>query len=76
MAYTEIKEKGTKKYYYRVKSVKHKGKVSKERIYLGVNLTKDVLKKKEQEADKKLNIFSETLTKEQIKFLDNIIWVL
>ena len=64
MAYTEIKEKGKKKYYYRVKSVKANGKVKKERVYLGVNLNKEELKKKERKADQKLNVFSEILTKE------------
>jgi prolyl-tRNA synthetase len=54
MTYTEIKEKGDKKYYYRVKSVRKGDKVSKERIYLGGNLQKKELQEKEAEADKKL----------------------
>lgn len=54
MTYTEIKEKGKKKYYYRVRSIRQGKKVGKERIYLGVNLTKQELKEKEQQADKKL----------------------
>jgi hypothetical protein len=52
MAYTEIKERNDKKYYYRVKSVRKKNKISKERVYLGVNLKNEDLAKKEQEADK------------------------
>ncbi len=55
MTYTEIKEKGEKKYYYRVKSVRDGEKVNKERVYLGVNLKKQELQEKEQEADKELN---------------------
>ena len=72
MTYTEIKEKNSRKYYYRVKSVKVKGKVTKERIYLGVNLTKGELDKKEKEADKKLNIFGVVLTKDEEGFLEKI----
>ncbi|MDP2925138.1 MAG: hypothetical protein Q8N99_02075, partial [Nanoarchaeota archaeon] len=55
MTYTEIKEKGNKKYYYRAKSVRKGEKVEKQRLYLGVNLKKQELHQKEQEADKKLN---------------------
>jgi len=54
MTYTEIKEKGEKKYYYRVKSIRHGKKVDKQRIYLGGNLSKKELKQKEQDADKTL----------------------
>ena len=54
MTYTEIKEKGEKKYYYRVKSVRKGEKVDKQRVYLGGNLKKQELKEKEQEADKQL----------------------
>ena len=54
MVYTEIKEKGKKKYYYRVKSVREGSKVGKQRIYLGANLTKQEVLEKEEEADKTL----------------------
>ena len=54
MPYTEIKEKGNKKYYYRAKSVRKGEKVEKQRLYLGGNLKKQELQQKEQEADKKL----------------------
>jgi len=60
MTYTEIKEKGEKKYYYRVKSVRKGEKVDKERVYLGGNLTKQELQEKEKKADETLlNIKSE-----------------
>ena len=72
MTYTEVKEKKGRRYFYRVKSVKYKKKVSKERIYLGVNLSADDLKKAEKEADKKLNIFSVILSNEEVKFLNKI----
>lgn len=72
MTYTEVKEKNKRKYYYRVKSVKLNGKVSKERIYLGVNLGKNKLKNKEKEADKQLSIFDIALTSEEEKFLEKL----
>jgi len=54
MAYTEIKQKNKRKYYYRVRTLREGKKFKKKRIYLGINLTKDELNKKEKEADKKL----------------------
>ena len=72
MAYTEIKEKNGRKYYYRAKSVKINKKTAKKRIYLGVNLNEKELKKKEKEADEKLNILSAILTKEELIFLENL----
>ena len=54
MTYTEIKEKGDKKYYYRARSIRKKKQVNKERIYLGVNLKKQELQEKEEQADKRL----------------------
>jgi len=65
MTYTEIKEKGSRKYYYRVRSVRKGKKVDKERIYLGGNLKKEDLKEKEKQADKKLLHIQEP-TKQQI----------
>jgi seryl-tRNA synthetase len=68
MTYTEVKEKGKKKYYYRGRSIRKGKKVNKQRIYLGVNLTKEELKKKEQEADKKmLNIPNKNSEKQEKK---------
>ncbi|MBU2616033.1 MAG: nucleotidyltransferase family protein [Nanoarchaeota archaeon] len=52
MPYTEIKTGNKNKYYYRVKSVREKDKITKQRIYLGTNLNKKNLQKKELEADK------------------------
>jgi uncharacterized protein len=52
MAFTEIKKRKANKYFYRVLSLRQKKKVFKKRIYLGKNLSKEELEKKEKEADK------------------------
>ena len=64
MTYTEIKERNERKYYYRVLSIRKQDKITKKREYLGVNLAKNELKKKESEADKILNIKNKRETKE------------
>jgi len=51
MAYTEIKERNKKKYFYRVLSIRNGKKVSKKRKYLGLNLNKKELSEKEKQAD-------------------------
>lgn len=56
MAFTEIKERNGKKYYYRVISFRNNKKVSKKRKYLGVDFSKEVLTLKENQADKELGI--------------------
>lgn len=55
MAYTEIQEKNKRKYYYRVKSIRKNKQVSKKRRYLGVDLSKEELKKAEKKADEELS---------------------
>ena len=65
MTYTETKEKGEKKYYYRVKSVRKGKKVDKQRVYLGGNLNKKELKEKEKEADRELFNKTEIENKKQ-----------
>ncbi|MDP1729315.1 MAG: deoxyhypusine synthase [archaeon] len=55
MAYTEIKQRNSRKYYYRVLSVRKGERVQKNRIYLGVDLTKNDLQNKEIEASKNLS---------------------
>lgn len=72
MAYTEIKEKNGKKYFYRVKSVRKGGKVNKERVYLGVDLDTNKLSKKEKEADKELSLLSTLITKDEENQLKKI----
>ena len=60
MAYTEIKETGRKKYYYRVRTLRNGKKFKKQRIYLGRDLSDKDKLLKEKEADKKLNIKKES----------------
>lgn len=72
MVYTEIKDRKSKRYYYRVKSVKKGKKTEKERIYLGANLSKEEVRKKEKEADICLNVFDVILTKEELDFLEKV----
>ena len=74
MAYTEIKIKNSKKYYYRVRSIREGDKFKKERIYLGVNLTKENLIKKEEYADKKL--IEKKIQKGLIKIKPKLIFLL
>ncbi len=55
MTYTEVKEKNGKKYYYRVRSIRKGSKFSKERVYMGADLSGKELSEKEARADKDLN---------------------
>ncbi len=72
MAYTEIKERKGKKYYYRVQSIRQGKNVHKKRVYLGMNLIKKKITQKEQEADKQLLLLNHLLTEEEIKLLKHI----
>ncbi len=80
MVYTEIKNKSRRKYYYRVLSIRNGKKFAKKRKYLGVDLFKKELIKKEKEADTRLNgkkneilkIIKETERKYKVK----IIWAI
>lgn len=55
MAYTEVKQKNGKKYFYRVKSIREGKRFKKERIYLGKGLSKEELILREKKADISLN---------------------
>ena len=68
MVYTEIKERNSRRYYYRVLSVRNNDKVNKKRIYLGVNLNKNEIKRKVSEADKQLNSRKESASFKKIKY--------
>ncbi len=70
MTFTEIKERGEKKYYYRSRSVRKGEKIEKERVYLGVNIGKKELAELEQNADKKLAGKTEKETKIEDKTKD------
>jgi Fic family protein len=72
MAYTEIKSKESKKYYYRVVSIRKGKKVDKKRIYLGIDLNNEELAKKIKEADKELSAFKDTLTNQELAFLEDL----
>ena len=54
MTYTEQRKVNGKNYFYRVLSLRKNSKVSKKRIYLGVNLIDKELNEKEKQADKEL----------------------
>lgn len=72
MTYTEVKKRKGKKYYYRVKSMREGGKFKKERIYLGVDLKKDFIREKENNADKELMVLNNLLDNQEINFLDKL----
>ncbi|MBS3085545.1 nucleotidyltransferase family protein [Candidatus Pacearchaeota archaeon] len=77
MAYTEIKEKNGKRYYYRVRSIREGIKFKKKRIYIGKNLLKEELVLKEKEADIKLNIVEKVKNLKKLnKLLPEIIKIL
>ena len=67
MVYTEKKIRNENTYFYRVLSVRNKNKVTKKRVYLGVNLSKKKLLKKEKEADTNLIKITANLALEKIK---------
>lgn len=77
MAYTEIKNRNENKYFYRVLSIREKNKISKKRIYLGTNLSKQKLEEEKIKADKEIYSFKrkkkgnefEKIKKETIKIL-------
>ena len=73
MVFTEIKQRNGKKYFYRVRSVRKNGKVSKERFYMGVDLNKERLKNEENEADKQLYLKKR---KEAVKNLQKYILII
>ncbi len=56
MAYTEIKKRNRKTYYYRVVSIRRNNKVSKKRKYLGVDLIKKELRLREKKADEEFDL--------------------
>jgi Fic family protein len=72
VSYTEKKEKGNTTYYYRARSIKKNGKVTKKRVYLGKDLNKNQLQKAEKEADLELDILLTLLNDDQIKELEKL----
>jgi predicted nucleotidyltransferase len=77
MVYTEVRNIKGRKYYYRVSSVRKGKKVSKERVYLGNNLSNSELSKREKAADERLlSKKKEKINKEIEKIKPKIISVL
>ena len=76
MAYTEIKARNKRKYFYRVVSVRKKEKIFKKRKYLGVNLSKEELSLKEKEADEVFNSINKNKKKDIDKIKPKIIKIL
>lgn len=72
MPYTEVKVRGGRSYYYRVRSVRKGPKVNKERIYLGMGLGKAELGRKERAADRELGALGALLTKKELAFLRGV----
>ncbi len=72
MPYTETQTRGKKRYLYRVRSVRKDGKVTKQRIYLGADLPKRELARREREADRELGVLGALLTEEEIGALDSL----
>lgn len=72
MAFTEVRRRAGKTYFYRVRSVRKDGKIGKERVYLGTNLPSKTLARKEREADRELGVLDALLTKEDEEFLRNV----
>ena len=72
MVYTEVKERNNKRYFYRVVSLRNARRISKKRVYLGVDLSKNSLILKEKEADKKLSSSDEIKNKLREKMISKI----
>jgi Fic family protein len=72
MAFTEVKRKNNKRYYYRVKSVREGKKVKRESVYLGVDLSKKELRNAEKEADRELTPLSYLLKETELRFLNKL----
>ncbi|MCI0497189.1 MAG: Fic family protein [Thermoplasmata archaeon] len=72
MSYTEVKERGNARYFYRVRSVRRDGKVGKDRVYLGRDLSGDELAVREERADSELYILRGLLTDDEVEELERV----
>jgi hypothetical protein len=72
MAYTEIKVRNGRRYYYRAISVRRGASVSKQRKYLGSNLSKKDITSAEILADQKFGLAQALLTIQDVAFLERI----
>ena len=69
VVFTEIIERGGRKYYYRTISKRNGKKVDNKRKYLGSDLDPEELRKAEREADQELGVLDALLSDEEIEFL-------
>lgn len=67
MPYTEVKLRNNRRYFYRVISMRQGKKVRKKRIYLGKDLPKSILLKKEFSADNDFKLIKIKKSLEPIK---------
>lgn len=67
MMYIEKQKRGSKVYFYLVKSVRNGKKVGKEKKFLGTNLSKEELIIKSENAKRELEPIFDTITKEEEK---------
>jgi Fic family protein len=72
MVFTEVKRKKGKKYYYRSVSTRDGARVTKKRIYLGVDLDARALTQAELGADKELGLLSALLSQRDIAYFNRI----
>ncbi len=72
MPFTEVQRRGKKAYYYRARSVRKAGNVSKQRVYLGVDLAGATLKAKERAADRELGVLALLLSNDDEAFLRGV----
>ncbi len=72
MSYTERKERNGSSYYYRVRSRRREGKVKKNRIYLGKDLSDKERERLEREADRELHVLENLLSGSEIEELGMI----
>jgi Fic family protein len=72
VAFTETQRRGGHAYSYRVRSVRRGGKVTKDRVYLGADLDRKTLVRREREADQKLGLLGTLLSPEDLTFLRGV----
>lgn len=72
VSYTEIQKRNGKQYFYRVQSIRKGNKVTKKKIYLGVNLDKKTINKKEIDADIELLLLYTLLSEAQTNELNKL----
>jgi Fic family protein len=72
VAFTEKQKRNGKTYFYRTVSVRKGGRVTKERKYLGRDLTREQLKVAEDEADVEMGVLGALLTLDELQYLEGL----